>query len=252
MEIKPPFFKPVKECSMESYVFDEDGREVLDHKITWKYFNDNQISEVVNFDSNNELVDTSFYTYDRKQNLLEITVENADESLKQSTAYEYKENKLFRSTETSADYKIVTTFDDYGYLIEKQNLGIEDEPFSTTKYINLYDQNGRLIEKHTVFPSGDKDWIDKYEYNSQGLLIVEQRIRGQITSLTRHFYNDRGDLLLSEYNPGQPNNETLKREIVYDANNDISEIKEYRKGWCYQDRGGEFGLTVTLKYSYVR
>ena len=46
--------------------------------------------------------------------------------------------------------------------------------------------------------------------------------------------------------------EMLKKEIVYNENDDITEIKEYRKGWCYQDRNDEFALTGIFKYSYVR
>ena len=119
-------------------------------------------------------------------------------------------------------------------------------------YVNLYDENGRLVEKHTIFPSGDSDWIDKFQYNDAGLLIEEQKIRRQLVSIVKHSYNDKGDLILSDFNPGEPNHETLKKEIVYNENNDIVEIKEYRKGWCYQDRNDEFGLTGIFRYSYVR
>lgn len=252
MDVKPPFSRPVKEYSLESYVSDEDGREVQDYKITWKYNANNKISEVQNYDSNNELSDVSCYTYDNDQNLMGVTVKTADGSRKKSLFYEYKENKLFQITETSADFAIVTRFDDYGNIIEKHNLGDTGLPFSTTKYINLYDQNDRLIEKHTVFPSGDTVWVEKYKYNNEGLLIEEQRIRHQITSIVNYSYNDKGDLILTECNPDKINSETLKCEIIYDENDDIVEIKEYRKGWCYQDRNDEFGLTGIARYSYVR
>jgi hypothetical protein len=252
MEIKPPFSGNVKEYSMESYICNENGEEILDNKAIWKYDENNKIFEVQNYDANNELLDISYYIYDNDQNLLEIIVKAADESNKQNLVYEYKDNKLSQITDTTIDYKVVTTFDDHGNPLEKQNIGLDESPFSVTKYINLYDQNDRLVEKYTVFPSGGTDRIDKYKYNDHGLLIEEQRIKHQMTSTIIHRYNDKGDLILSEFNPGEINSETLKKEIVYNGNNDIIEIKEYRKGWCYQDFNDTFGLTSIIRYDYIR
>jgi len=252
MDIKPPFSGVVKEYSLESYGCDENGKEMLDYKYIWKYNNDYKISEFQQYDSENKLLSISSYAYDNDQNLLEVTVKTAEGSTQQKLVYEYKDNKLSQITDIATDYKIITKFDEYGNSIEKLNLADDDSPFSTTRYANLYDQSNRLIEKHTVFPSGDSDWIDKYKYNDEGLLIEEQRIRNQVTSIAKHSYNDQGDLILSEYNPGESNNETLKKDIVCNGNKDIVEIREYRKGWCYQGRNDEFGLTGIARYSYVR
>jgi hypothetical protein len=252
MDVKPPFSGAVKEYSMESYVCDEEGKEILDYKYTWKYNQNNQISEIFHYDSKNELANISYYTYDNDQNLIDVTVETVEGTKKQSLVYEYKDNKLSQITDNSLDFQIITKFDDRGNPLEKHNLADADSQFSTTKYINLYDQNNRLVEKHTVFPSGVPNWIDKYKYNSEGLLIEEQRIKGQVISIVKHSYNDKGDLILSEYNPHENNNETLKKEIVYDEDKDIVEIKEYRKGWCYQNFNDEFGLTGIARYSYIR
>jgi hypothetical protein len=119
-------------------------------------------------------------------------------------------------------------------------------------YVNQYNENGRLVEKHKILPPEDSDWIDKFQYNDAGLLIEEQKIRHQLVSTVKHSYNEKGDLILSDFNPGETNHEMIKREIVYNENNDILEIKEYRMGWCYQDHNDEFGLTGIFTYSYTR
>jgi YD repeat-containing protein len=252
MVTKPPFSSPVKEYQMESYIIDENNQEALDSRVIWRYNEHNKVSEAWNYNSNNELSEISYYTYDEDQNLREIRVEAADGGEKQRFVYEYKNNKLSQITEITPEFKIVTKYDDYGNSLEKQTFGGEEAPFSTTKYINLYDNDGRLIEKHTVFPEGTPDKVYKYKYDSQGLLIEEQQIRNQITSIVKNGYNDKGDLIWSEYNPGEINSESLKKDITYNENNDIVEIKEYRKGWCYQDRNDEFGLTCIIRYSYTR
>ena len=77
-------------------------------------------------------------------------------------------------------------------------------------------------------------------------------MRKQFTSIAKHVYNEKSDLVLSDFNPGQPNHELLKRELVYSQDNDILEIKEYRQGWYYQDHNDEFGLTGIALYFYVR
>jgi hypothetical protein len=252
MDMKPPFSIPVKEYSMESYICDDDGTEVLDNKVTWKYNQDRQISEISLYDPKTKFSEFSRYTYDADQNLEEVTVKIEDGEQKKQLLYEYKDDMLDQITEIAGDYKTVTKYDDYSNPSEKQTFTNADLQISTTMFINLYDQNGRMVEKHTIFPSNDVEWIDKFQYDEAGRLIEEQKIRRQLVSIVKHSYNDKGDLILSDFNPGQPNHEMLKREIVYSGNEDIVEIKEYRKGWCYQDHNDEFGLTGIARYTYVR
>jgi hypothetical protein len=252
MDIIPPFSSTVKEYTLENYVYDDDGKAVLDNKFTWKYNLNHQISEVIQYDSNNELSEISHYTYDDGQKLKEVEVKVAEGEQKKVLLYDYKDNVLEQITELAGDYKTVTKYDDYGSPSEKLTFTRADLLIATTVFINLYDQNGRLVEKHTIFPSNDSECIDKFQYDEAGRLIEEQKTRSQFVSIARHTYNDKGDLILSEFNPGQPNYETIKREFLYSLNNDILEVKEYRKGWCYQDRNDEFGLTGIARYSYIR
>jgi hypothetical protein len=252
MDMKPPFSSPVKEYSQESYVFDEDNKQVLDNKVVWKYNDDHKISEIYQSDPKTKFSELSRYIYDQEQRLKEITVTIEDGEQKKHLFYEYKDDILDQIIETAGDYKIVTRYDDFGNPTEKQTYTGADLLISTTMYVNQYDDKGRLVEKNTIFPSGDSERIDKYRYDAAGLLIEEQNIRHQLVSTVKHSYNDKGDLVLSDFNPGESNNETLKREIVYSKDNNINVIKEYRKGWCYQDRNEEFGLTGVTFYSYVR
>jgi hypothetical protein len=252
MEMKPPFSSPVKEYSMESYIYDENDKEVLDNKVTWKYNQNHKVSEIYQHDPNTKFSELSCYTYDKDQNLKEVTVKIEDGEQKKHLIYEYKDNMLDQIIEIAGDYKIVTKYDDYGNPSEKLNYAGTELLISTTMYVNQYDENDRLVEKHTIFSSGDSDWIDKFQYNDAGWLIEEQKIRHQSVSTVKHSYNDKGDLILSDFNPGESNNETMKKETIYNENNDIIEIKEYRKGWCYQDLNVEFALTGIFRYSYVR
>jgi hypothetical protein len=252
MDMKPPFSSPVKEYEMGSYLIDEDGKEVLDNQITWKYNQDRKISGIYQYDPKTKFSELSSYTYDKDQNLKEIIVTIEDGEQKKHLIYEYQDNVLDRIIEIAGDYQIITKYDDFGNPAEKQTFAVADLLISTTLYVNQYDEKGRLIEKHTLLPSGDADWIDKYQYNDAGCLVEEQKIRHQIVSTVKHTYNNKGDLILSDFNPGESNHEMLKREIVYNENDDITEIKEYRKGWCYQDRNDEFALTGIFKYSYIR
>jgi hypothetical protein len=252
MDMKPPFSSPVKEYSEEYYIFDEDGKQVLDKKTTWKYNGNNQISEIHQINSDKEYSEMSYYTYDDDQNLKQVIIKVAEGEQKKALIYEYQDNLLDQIREIAGDYKSVTKYDDFGNPSEKRSYTRDDVLISTTMYVNLYENNGKLAEKHTLFPSGDHDWIDKFQYNDAGLLIEEQKIRNQLVSVIKHSYNEKGDLILSDFNPGQPNHELLKREISYGLNNDILEVKEYRKGWCYQDRNDEFGLTAVIKYTYFR
>jgi hypothetical protein len=252
MDMKPPFFRPVKEYLRESFICNEDGTEVFDDKVTWKYDQDHKISEIYQYDPKTKFSESSCYTYDKDQNLKEVTVTIEDGEQKKHLIYEYKDNNLDQIIEIAGDYKIVTKYDDYGNPSEKQTFTRADLQISATIFINLYDENGRLVEKHTVFPSNESERIDKFQYNEAGRLIEEQKIRRQLVSIVKHSYNGKGDLILSDFNPGESNHETLKKEIVYNENDDIIEIKEYRKGWCYQDHNDEFGLTGIARYSYVR
>jgi hypothetical protein len=224
----------------------------LDNKVTWKYNHEFKISEIYQYDPKTKYSELSCYTYDEDQNLKEVTVKIEDGEQKKKLIYEYKDNILDQIIEIAGDYKIVTKYDDHGNPSEKQTFAGADLLISTSMYVNLYDENSRLVEKHTIFPSGDSECIDKFQYNDAGLLIEEQKIRHQFVTTVKHSYNEKGDLILSDFNPGESNHETLKNEIVYNQNNDIIEIKEYRKGWCYQDRNDEFGLTGIFKYSYIR
>jgi hypothetical protein len=252
MDLKPPFASPVKEYSMESYIYDENGQEVFDSKVTWKYNQDHQISEIYQYDPKTRFSEVSSYTYDNDKYLKEISVRIETGEEKKHLFYEYKDNVLEQIIEVAGDYKIITKYDDYGDPTEKHTLSRDDLLISTTLYVNQYDENGRLVERHTLFPSGDADRIDKYRYNQAGRLIEEQKIKHQLVSTVKYAYNEKGDLVLSDYNPGEPNHETTKKEILYNGNNDIVEIKEYRRGWCYQDRNVEFALTGIFVYSYVR
>jgi hypothetical protein len=254
MEIKPktPFTGTVKEYTQENYICEEHGEEVLDSTYVFKYNQDHLISEICLYDANNQLSEISNYTYNDDQSLKEVQVRVAEGEMKRKLIYEYKDNKLDQITEIAGDYKAITKYDNLGNPLEKHNITNEDVVISKTQYINLYDQESRLVEKHTIFPSGESDWVEKYAYNESGLPAREEKIRHQMTSVAEHHYNEKGDLILSDFNAGMSNYEMLKREIVYDRNDDILEIQEYRKGWCYQDRNDEFGLTGIIKYSYVR
>jgi hypothetical protein len=252
MDMKPPFSSPVKEYSRESYIIDENGKEVLDNRARWKYNQDHTISEFYQYDPKTKFSELSCYTYDKDQKLKEVLVKIEDGEQKKHLIYEYKDNILDQIIEIAGDYKLVTKYDDYGNPSEKHTFTSADLLISTTMYVNQYDEKGRLIEKHTILPSGGSDWIDKFQYNGAGLLIEEQKVRHQLVSTVKHSYNEKGDLILSDFNPGKSNHETIKKEIVYNENNDITEMLEYRKGWCYQDHNDEFGLTGIFTYSYIR
>ena len=207
MEMKPPFTRPVKEYSVENYVF-EDGKQVLDNKFTLKYNQNHQIFEIYQYDSKIELYEASYYNYNDDQQLKDVTVKVADGEQKKQLLYEYADDKLTQISEIAGDYNTLTKYDDYGNPSEKETYTKENVLISTTVFINLYDQNGRLVEK--------------------------------------------GDLIQSDFNPGEPNHEMLKRELIYSKDNNILEIREYRLGWCYQDHNDDFGLTGIALYSYMR
>jgi hypothetical protein len=235
---------------MENYTFDEQGKEILESKSIWKYEN-NRLSEVQHYNAKNKLTDTNCYTYDQAGNLTEITVKTAKGSKKQSVIHEYQDNKLVQVTDNTRGYKIVSKFDDHGNPTEVQNYKDADSLPFITFYKNLY-ENDRLVVKQAVFPSGDSDWIDKYRYNAAGQLIEEEQMRHGVVSITKYTYNDKGDLVLNEYNPGEPNHESIKKDIVYTENGDIVEAKEYRMGWCYQYFNDSYGLTGVTRYHYIR
>jgi hypothetical protein len=251
MNVKSPFSSPVKEYSLESYILDEEGKEVLDKKESWKYNSNGQISEINQYDPATKFSESSSYTYDKEQRLKEVIIKIEDGEVKKHLIYQYKDNALEQTIEAAGDYKIVTKFDDQGSPSEKQIFVGANTLISTTMYVSLYDDNGRLVETHTIYPSGDSE-INKFQYNDAGWLVGEQKTRNKLVSTVKHSYNDRGDLILSDFNSGEPNHEMIKKDIAYNQNGDVSEIKEYRKGWCYQDHNDEYGLTGIFKYSYVR
>jgi len=252
MDQKPPFSGKVKEYTLQRYNFDDNSREVLESKYTWKYDRNNILCELQHYNDKNEIVDISSYEYDGSGKLVEIIVKAADGSEKQTITYEYEDGRLSRVTDTTSEFKIVTGYDDYGSPLEKHNFQDNETTPMITKYINLYDQDNRLVEKRTIFPSGGAEWIDMYTYSDEGQLIEEIRTRNGVNSITRYSYNEKGDRVLSEYDPGQENSETVKNEIVYNKEGDIFETREYRKGWCYQNYNDEFGLVGVSRYTYVR
>ena len=133
-----------------------------------------------------------------------------------------------------------------------------------TKYKNIYDKNKIVVEKHTILLSGELESIEKYKYNNEGLLIEKnkiniktswfgkgQELRTSKNSVSKHTYNNKGDLILSEFYSDMFGNETHKKEITYDKYNDIAQIKDYRKGYAYIYKDN-FGLISVTKYSYIR
>jgi len=70
-------------------------------------------------------------------------------------------------------------------------------------------------------------------------------------SIKKNSHNSKFDLILSQINPDKSNNETLKKEIVYNEFGDIVEKRDYRKGYAYLFKD-DLGLISITKYSYVR
>jgi YD repeat-containing protein len=252
MNVKPPFTGAVKAYTMERFIINEKGREALDYKYIWKYNEYRQLFEVEHYSAKNKLSDISRYTYDDQQNLVEIVVKTVKGSVKQHLFYEYKDGKLSQIIDEARFFKIVTKYDDHGNPLEEQNFRDADAPPSVTRYINAYDKNNMLVEKHTIFPLSDSDWVDQYKYDSDGRLIEENRSRNKAVSIVKHSYNDEGDLIRSDYFLDEVNNETIIKNIVYDTDGNILEIKEYRDGWFNQDDNNEPGLISISRYSYVR
>ena len=121
-----------------------------------------------------------------------------------------------------------------------------------------------MIEKQTIIPSGELDSTTRYKYDSNGLLNEEDKINNKTSwfangrelklskhSVSKHTYNNRGDLVLSEFHSDGFGDESHKKEITYNEFNDITQIKDYRKGYAYIWKD-DFGLLSITKYYYVR
>jgi hypothetical protein len=264
MDKKPPFVGIVKEYTEERYVFDKKGSELLDYKYIWKYNENNKLSEVHRHKSNNKLADISYYTYDDFQNTLEIIVKTPKGNIKQRLIYEYTNNKLTQITNVAKSFKTIEKFDGYGNLIEEVFYRDISLPPYIKRCKNVYNNNKQLIEKWTILTSGELDSTVRYEYNENGLLTQESVIHNKTTyrvdgkelrisknSISKHTYNDKGDLFLSEYKSDGFGSETHKKEIAYDEFNDITQINDYRKGYAYIWKDN-FGLISVTKYFYKR
>ena len=157
MEMKTPFASPVKAYSIEYHVIGEDGQLVLDNRTTWKYNADHQIVEIDQQNSNKYYSEKTIYSYDENLKLQEMVVKVAEGEVKRRLVYEYEDDLLTQVTEVAGDYKIVTKYDDQGNPAEKSTYTRSDYLVSNTVFVNLYDQNGRLVEMFaplTVLPVG--------------------------------------------------------------------------------------------------
>jgi hypothetical protein len=212
MPEKSPFSGAVKEYTEERYILDKKEKEILDYKYIWKYGENNKLSEVNRYNSKNKLADASYFQYDNFGNVIEMTVKTAKGSKKQTIKYEYIDNKLFQIANMARSFKTISKFDDSGNLIEELFFRDASTPPYITRYTNIYDINKRLIEKQTILPSGELDSTIRYKFNSKGLIIEENKINNKTSwfangrefklsknSVSRHTYNDSGDLVLSEF-----------------------------------------------------
>ena len=260
MDDKCPFSGTVKEYSEERYVFDKQKNENLDYKYVYKYNENHELSEVHGYNSKNKLTDISQYVYDDSRKLAEIIVKSARGNKKQRIIYEYTDNKLTQVTNIARSFKTIEKFDDYKNVTEEMFYGDESAPPYITRYKNIYDKDKRLKEKWTILPSNEIDHTESYLYDSKGLLVQETRINKASVrndgkelprsweSISKYTYDDKDNLVLSEFYSGGSASETHKKEINYDEYGDIAQIKDYR-AFIWEDN---FRLVSVTRYSYVR
>ncbi len=121
----------------------------------------------------------------------------------------------------------------------------DDGKLSTLEYAYIYDSNGRLIQKTTPFSDGGQAVVS-YEYDSDGVLIVEKSESGETSTTTTYTYDKNGNCTIKEVKYKQMNYSDCLYEYTYDeSGNCIKEI--YYTIDKFEDRQQKFS---SHEYSY--
>lgn len=189
---------------------------VTGYRITYEYFPDDQLKEIVKYDSNNRVAERWVYTYSDKTQ--EIKIFNPDRVL----------NSIVRRK-----------FDSKGNTLEDQRLDARGNEQKRVE--NVYDNKNRLVEM-SEFYSGRLTKKLQYQYNNLDLVseIVQHNPDGTRFTQSQYNYDNRGSLVEERWSESKTDEFSLKQS-TFDKNGNVVETDSYFAPYRYR---------VLYKYTY--
>ena len=234
--------------SYQDYIVEDEKFGELREKWSRKYDSSGNTQEEKRM-HNGSIGERVKYTFDNRQKLVEINVEN-DMGEKKRVVYHYRREKLV-GKDTYKNGALVAeeshTYDKNGklkyvknkrgattgYIYDKNGMVIMKNDGVVTNYY-AYDANGN-IERDRCEIDGEVMYDRAYIYDSEGNIVkmVEELTEGtkeieRCIKETKYKYNARGDKIEERWRETGSKNWHIKRlENKYNTNGDLVEIKEY-------------------------
>lgn len=211
-------YNPKKVERLTTIELDDKGNVILDegrredtvlHKYTYSYeYDDNDnVSTMLTYDINGNLIYKRTYEYDERGLLQLITA--------------YSLNGEMGGGQTKYERK----FDDNGYMTDVFTYNGKGEFNSHTK--REYDKYGNVTLLADLNYLGEIGVKRTYEYDEKGNLLLETKyISGEYWEKTEYQYDENGNLTLTTKYSADKKQSPVKVRYKYNENNDLISITE--------------------------
>ena len=198
---------------IESHLYRNDK---LEKKEVANYNNTNNLLNYTEYNDSGKKVKERFYEYDTQGNIIVeklITGFNYFEHKK----YVYEKNRfkieeIWLDENDNITFKSESKYNLQGKEIERNVHSFYNE-FETSKYIYMYNSNGKLESRYRKYPSGEKKIIATYLYYQNGNIREEKYLNG-------HKIYDINTRLIED------SNESFKHTFKYNNSGSLIESEE--------------------------
>lgn len=203
-------FGKVKSIRERTYIADEKygkisiGRQIdpiIENHSFYKEFNkDGFIQELINYDGEDAVKNSTKYKYDSENRLLKKKHYNSDGNLKKIVSYAYDAEHLeskYNITNDDTTSRIEYYYDGEGLLILTENYSNETLTFST-EWIITGNDTSKIVEKTTTFSDVDDQIYEKEITELGKIVFYESDIianPSRITISISYTYSKFGNLI---------------------------------------------------------
>ena len=203
-----------------NYKFSYDSLRNNKTRKKYSYNLNNELIEIIEFDSKEKILSHKEIKYDDKRNIISEKVSNENASY-QTYQYKYDNNMIVEKCDKNMITKAFTIhIYDNNQEIETIYKDDKDKVTSSKKY--LYDENGNISEEMNMDGKGNLSRILKYSYDEKKNLIeIKQTNRGKLTSVIKYDYDNIGNWIkeTSSYTDTETIIRTRKIEYYSDNEN---------------------------------
>ena len=222
-----------------NFTLTKNGAEEINQSYSYDVLN--RITEVK--ENNNVIAN---YEYDNEGNRTKTIIPNGE-----TTEYTYNIANMLKTKTTGEVLNESYTYYVNGNIASKTING------ETTDY--TYDENNRLIKENDVTyafddfgnraSKTDGENVTTYTYDLNNRLTKETETKGDITKISKYFYDKNGNLITKAISENKPHSKNMSGDYTVSSNSDENiAIYEYN---CYNELVGVDTKGVKTTYSYA-